>query len=86
MVSMDLELIVKYLKKKNNELRQGILGSSKEHPIVYLDNEDFKRLDEYKVLEFLAEKNYLYKNDDKGLIYFSLTPLGKERLFGEHKS
>ena len=41
---MGLEEVVKYLRNKNKDLLRGILTSSEEHPIIYLDDDDFKDL------------------------------------------
>ena len=83
---MKLEEVVKYLKYKNRDLLSGILTSSEEHPIVYLDDDDFKNLGEYKILDFLAENKYLEKEEHGRLIYFVLTELGKDCLASKYKS
>lgn len=83
---MKLEEIVGYLRNKNRDLLRGILSSSEEHPIVYLDDDDFKELDEYKILDFLAENSYMKKEEHGRLIYFVLTELGKDRLVSKYKS
>ncbi len=77
---MKLEEVVRYLKYKNSDLLRGIITSSKEHPIVYLDNEDFKNLGEYKILDFLAEKSYMKKEEKDRLTYFVLTEKGRNSL------
>ncbi len=75
---MELEKLVKFLKEKNKELLKGILSSTREHPIIYLN--EFRKSSEYHILNTLSENEVLEQEQNKDLTYFILTKKGKDYL------
>lgn len=74
---MELDDLVKRLMKREmgRELLKGIKSCTPEHPIIYLD--DYKDLQEYRVLELFAEKGVLEETKKYFFSTFVLTPKGK---------
>jgi len=85
---MVINIVVKNLVnnlRKNYQGRQllrGILSTSEEHPIMYLNF--FKDFKEYKILHYLAENNILFEIKRNNIEYseFVLTPEGRNYLKG----
>lgn len=75
---MKLEELIKNLKEKNRELLKGILSSTKEHPITYLN--EFKDSSEYIILNTLSKNKVLEKEQNGNITYFILTKKGEDYL------
>lgn len=73
---MGLEEFIKKFVKKDKEFQRGILTSSEAHPIVYFSG--FNDSEEYKILNYFAEKRILKKEEQGNLIYFFVTDSGKK--------
>ena len=78
---MDLEEALSELKS-NTPLLKGILSTSKEHPIMYLNEFAVKGNKEYETLQTLFNNGLLYENKEprKNYVDFCLTKRGEKEL------
>lgn len=83
-IDLRVKNLVNNLRKsyQGRQLLQGILSTSEEHPIIYLNF--FKDLKEYKILRYLAKNNILFEieRNDREYSEFFLKPEGRNYLSG----
>ncbi len=75
---MKLSDLIKDLIKSKKDWLKEIARSDEKDPILYLN--EYKTLDEYRLLHFLARNNILYEKENRVYSTFTITKKGTEVL------